>query len=392
MAISTGTALALGGAGVLSSLLGGIFGSSSQASANRMNLQMARETNQMNYDMFVRQMAFEKEMWNKTNQWNSPQHQVQMLQQAGINPAAVYGAGSTADATPMSPPSTPSMQTAQVQPIDYSWIPNSLDMGVNAYFNNQILGNQVTKGKADSQIAKVNAEFELRTLEANCMKVLNDSKASEYAKDSAKVTLSILQRTENDSVKQAAWQTQIMQKNYEEAIERISLNKLQQQAQQIVNEYAPRMNDQQLQQYKAAVANLYSSARANDASASASHAQAALTAVQASGQKISNETASRMQNALVDKAFAEADNAYKAGQKVAAETSKTRAEERKLNAQDRYGEVGYRVLGSALPGTENRVKQAVKSAVRGKNFYGSLVDRSKRDVDRSKRDQRHQSW
>ena len=385
MAISTGTALALGGAGVLSSLIGGIFGSRSQSEANRQNVQLARETNQLNYDMFQRSMAFQKEMWNKTNQWNSPAHQVEMLQRAGINPAAVYGTGSTSDATPLSAPSAPGMTTAHVEPVDYSWIPNSLDMGVNAYFSNQILGNQVTKGKADAQIAKVNAEFELRTLESNCMKVLNDSKASEYAKDSARVTLEILQRTENDSVKQAAWQTQIMQKNYEEAVERICLNKLQQRAQEIANEYVPRLNEAQLRQYKAAVANMYASARANDAAAVHSHAQAALTAVQESGQKISNDTARRMQNSLVDKAFAEADNAYKTGQQIEAQTGKVRAEQIKLEKQDRYGEVGYRVLGSALPDTESRVKRGVRNVVKGAKIYGRAVEGSKRDIDRRKR-------
>lgn len=41
-----------------SSLLGGMFGSASQSSANRTNLQIARETNQMQYQMFQEQNAF----------------------------------------------------------------------------------------------------------------------------------------------------------------------------------------------------------------------------------------------------------------------------------------------------------------------------------------------
>ena len=92
MAIAEGTALALGaGASALGSLLG--FGSS--MSANRSNLKIARETNELNRQMFNRQLAFQEDMWNKTNEYNLPANQVQRLLAAGINPAFVLGNGST---------------------------------------------------------------------------------------------------------------------------------------------------------------------------------------------------------------------------------------------------------------------------------------------------------
>ena len=263
MAITTGTALALGGASVLTGLLGGIFGSSSQKSANQTNLQAARETNQLNKQLFDQSIAYQNEMFDKTNAYNSPVNQVKLLQKAGINPAAVYGNGSTADASMPSSPSAPSMVTGHVDPVDYSWIPNSIDMGVNAYFNNQILNNEVVKGKYDTQIAKVNAEESLRTLEARCERVINDSKASEYSKEQAKVTLEILQRTKQESITQAQWSTKIMQEEYEKAIQSISESKLRQEAQRIANQYAPKMNDAQLKQYHANVAACYAAARSS---------------------------------------------------------------------------------------------------------------------------------
>ena len=79
MAITTGTALALAGGSVLGNLLGGLFGSSSQRSANETNLQIARETNQQNRELFNQQLAWQEDMWNKTNAYNDPSHQVEPL-------------------------------------------------------------------------------------------------------------------------------------------------------------------------------------------------------------------------------------------------------------------------------------------------------------------------
>lgn len=65
----------MAGLGVGSSLFGGLFGSKSQEAANKANLQIARETNELNRQMFDDQMAFNERMWNQTNAYNSPENQ-----------------------------------------------------------------------------------------------------------------------------------------------------------------------------------------------------------------------------------------------------------------------------------------------------------------------------
>lgn len=310
MAISSGTALAIAGGSLLSSIIGGLFGSSSQSSANQTNLQAARETNQFNKQMFDQSIAYQNEMFDKTNAYNSPQNQVALLQKAGINPAAVYGSGSTADATMPSSPSAPSMVTGHVDPIDYSWIPNSIDMGVNAYFNNQILNNNVVKGKYDAQIAKVQSEFDMKTLEYRCLKTLNDADASSFAKEQAKITLDVLSQTKKDTITQAQWSTKIMSQEYEKAIQSIHESKLRQEAQRIANQYAPKMNEANLKQYHANVAAMYASARESDSAAVLNNARKAVVDLEKEGVRLSNTEKDSIMDALIDKAWNEADESY----------------------------------------------------------------------------------
>ena len=59
---AVGAALIGGGA----SLIGGLINGSSQNSANRTNMAIARETNRANMSMLKYQNAFNQEMWNKT--------------------------------------------------------------------------------------------------------------------------------------------------------------------------------------------------------------------------------------------------------------------------------------------------------------------------------------
>ena len=256
MAITAGTLLGAAGIGTVGSLLGGLLSSRSQKSANEANIQMQRETNEMNERLFNQNLAWQEDMWNKTNAYNDPSHQVELLQKAGINPAAVYGNGSMPEASMPSSPAAPTMGAAQVNPVDYSWMSNVVDQGVNAYLNNQILNNQVVKGSYDAQIAKVDAEYAVKTLQDRCIKVLNDSQASEYQKEQAKIVMQVMEGTRDQQILQSEQTTRIQEQQYQEILNRIAESKLHQESMRIANEYAPRLSDAQLKQYSAAVSEL----------------------------------------------------------------------------------------------------------------------------------------
>lgn len=123
-------------AGLGSSLLGGIFGGSSQKDTNKTNLQIARETNEQNYkiwqeqkahnidmfnmenqaniDMFNMENQAAIDMWNMQNAYNDPSAQAERLLKAGYNPLMALGSGAAGNST--SAPSVGSLNSATAQP------------------------------------------------------------------------------------------------------------------------------------------------------------------------------------------------------------------------------------------------------------------------------------
>lgn len=110
------TAMALVSIG--SNLLGGLFGSHQQSAANAANKFLTGQTNELNEKLFHENLDFQREMFNKTNEWNMPENQKNLLKQAGFNPALLFGQNGQSLAHAPSPVGTPQMQTANMMPVD----------------------------------------------------------------------------------------------------------------------------------------------------------------------------------------------------------------------------------------------------------------------------------
>lgn len=145
------------GAPVLSGIVSNIFGASNTKSANETNLEIARMNNEQSYKMFKEQNAFNLDMWNKNNVYNSPQKNVERLLAAGINPAAVYGSGSTTPASQIQSATAPQLQRAEVRPF----IPDFDGVGqaVNAYFDNQMKSKAAESTGIDNQMKMVDLQY-----------------------------------------------------------------------------------------------------------------------------------------------------------------------------------------------------------------------------------------
>ena len=161
-----------GGSGVLGSLLGGIFGSSSQNSANRTNLKIAQMNNEFNERMMQKQMDYNTDMWNKQNEYNTASAQVQRLKEAGLNPYLMMSNGSQIGSA--SSVNSPSLASASGNPNIQAYDPsNSIASGVNAIGG--AIANYISMKKAESEISKMN--FENKLLE---QQIISMSKDNEY--------------------------------------------------------------------------------------------------------------------------------------------------------------------------------------------------------------------
>ena len=106
----------------------GVGGLLSNASAN--------EQNQRN---FMTSLDFQREMFDKTNKWNSAQEQVKRLRAAGINPSLAFGQNA-GTASAMSAPSANPM--------------NPLDLNGLSAIGNSISLNQAQREQIESQTEK----------------------------------------------------------------------------------------------------------------------------------------------------------------------------------------------------------------------------------------------
>lgn len=123
----------IAGAGALAGgLFGGMFNRRSQSSANKVNIQLARE-----------QQAFEQKMVQQQNEYNSPVAQMQRYADAGLNPNLVYSQGNPGNQT-----SIPSYQRANVQPAQFNFQQDMANAVAQVYNNLQ----------STAQIRKLNAE------------------------------------------------------------------------------------------------------------------------------------------------------------------------------------------------------------------------------------------
>lgn len=170
----TASALISGGVG----LLNGLFSSSSANKQAKIALKAQRETNEMNYkiwqeqkqhnlDMYNLQNEDAIEFWNMQNEYNSPENQRKLIEDAGYNPySLLQGAGSEAGAisqASMQGTTPPTMQP----PSDVAFT-DPYAVGIQqALATFQAVSNSIFQGQSvTNQTNLANADVVLKNLDA----------------------------------------------------------------------------------------------------------------------------------------------------------------------------------------------------------------------------------
>lgn len=148
----TGSAIIAAGTNILGNLLG--FGS--QQSTNKQNLKIMRE-----------QQAWQEKMWNKQNEYNTPENQLSLYQDAGYNPLTALNSMSGNS----SAGSVGTVQSAQMQATDFSGFGQAGQAIANAMMQKELLQSQIDlnnanagKSRAETEWTKLNGEIQQQRL------------------------------------------------------------------------------------------------------------------------------------------------------------------------------------------------------------------------------------
>lgn len=85
--------------GGIPSIIGNVFGAFSNSSTNKANKEINQMNNEFNERMMDKQIAYEKEMWEKNNEYNSASAQAERWREAGFNPTMMMGNANAGVAT-----------------------------------------------------------------------------------------------------------------------------------------------------------------------------------------------------------------------------------------------------------------------------------------------------
>lgn len=250
------------GGAALSSLIGGIFGSSSNSSANKTNLEIARmnqqsqrEANAMNERLFNTSMAYNSRMWDKQNEYNLPINQVNRLLAAGINPVTAFG--QPAEAGSLTAPNAPNIEAAtldyQQRPYDIS---GAFQGAINAFTQSRLASSAIEKQREETHgITLDNVEKEKGMMDRlDYLHKMSQEKG--YLGELAKTQLDFELKAFNirQAMLGADYTMQLKQIN--KAQKEIESATLQNKLYEIQVAYAPKLNDAQLKQYYTTVNQL----------------------------------------------------------------------------------------------------------------------------------------
>lgn len=159
MAGGSGIGAAIGG-GLLSSGLSAMTNFIGANAQNYRAVRMMREQNDFNAREAQKNRDYQTDMWNKTNEYNSPVEMMKRFRDAGLNPYLMMGNAGVSQAqamqgTPTSSSQTPSIQ--QANSVDFSPISNAFS---------QLADQSFRKPQRDSEIDANNADTLKKTAEA----------------------------------------------------------------------------------------------------------------------------------------------------------------------------------------------------------------------------------
>ena len=249
----------------------------SQSDANSTNLQATRETNEMNYKIHQEDIQHQIDMFNRTNEYNTPEQQVSRLRAAGINPSAVLGSdGQRAGVSAVMPsvPAAPQMLAGHVNPIDLSPSLKVLQDSVSQMFQNQNIDLQNQEKRFELlhmeerfqlDMAYKKAEIDEKLANKDLSKAERDKLVSE--KESIQQNIDLHNRIKDDLVKKYRLDNDRVEQETNKIRAEEEAQKLQNAYQEWFNEFSKKHGSAQLALIAAQIKDALASVNLSDKNA-----------------------------------------------------------------------------------------------------------------------------
>lgn len=147
----------------VSSLVGNTIGT---ASSNSKNMKINKMNNEFNALEAEKARKYQTEMWNKTNEWNSPKNIRKRLQEAGYNPylgmessnvGTAQGAGSSSPASAAPP--------IQNNPLQFDGIQSALSTAIQMSNNTKVSNAEVSNLQGQKSLSDAKAADTLSNID-----------------------------------------------------------------------------------------------------------------------------------------------------------------------------------------------------------------------------------
>lgn len=234
---------------------------------NRENIEFQKQTNLENREenryLLGREQAFSKQqleaqnafnldMWEKNNSYNSPVNQVQRLLAAGINPASAFGQGGQSSPVSSVGGSSPSSHPSNAVAPQNTFAPQPYrpDLGgaVNAFNQSMLANASVKETEARAHNIDLSSDLLDKSLNEQVKHWQNVAKGSGISADLAKKQLDFIGATMDYDIKLRYGQTLEQDQALKNMQEQYRGMKLQNDILNITKSYADQLNRAQIAQ------------------------------------------------------------------------------------------------------------------------------------------------
>lgn len=261
----------------------------SSARSNSQNMKINKMNNEFNAREAEKARQYQTEMWNKTNDWNSPKNVRKRLEEAGYNPylgldssnvGTAQSAGSSSPASAAPP--------IQNNPVQFDGFQNALSTAVQMSNSTKVSNAEVNnlqgqKGLADAQAADTLSNIDWYKFTPEYRNWLQTS-------GMARAELSF--NTDQQNLENMRWVNKIQRAQRTEIL-------LSNDAKRIINKYLDRSQSLQLNLMANQAYQAFASGRVSLQQCKTEVTKQLLNMAETAGQEISNKIASETTDQLI---------------------------------------------------------------------------------------------